>query len=168
LFLFQVPERLSTPRAKNAQASSSLKKRNIDFVDAISRLRASRVIATLLCISPTMLHFLARVAIFCIKGMSCIFWTYVWTNCIYINTWIFIYLCLWIPLIIYMYMCMTVNVYKDNSKTTFILYLITMLNNLTNCQITMLNNLNITYQITICGHKFFYLWLYSCIYFRLW
>ena len=66
-----------------------------------------------------------------------------------------------------MYMCMTMNVYKDNSKTTFILYSITMLNNLTNCQITMLNNLNITYQITICGHKNFDLWSYSYIEFRL-
>ena len=41
-----------------------------------------------------------------------------------------------------MYMCMIVNVYKDNNKTTTILYSITMLNNLTSCQITMLNNLN--------------------------
>jgi len=60
-----------------------------------------------------------------------------------------------------------VNVYKDNIKMTFILYSITMLNNLTNCQITMLNNLNITYQITIYGHKYFDLWSYPYIEFRL-
>jgi len=122
-------------------------------------LRVARVIDTLLCILARMWHLLALVAIF---------WTYVWTNCTYINTWTFIYLCLWIPLILYMYMCMIVNVYKDNSKKTYILYSITMLNNLTNCQITMLNNLNITYQFAICGHIFFYLWSCPYIEFRLW
>ena len=33
LFLFQVPETLSSPRTKHARASSSSKKRKIDFGD---------------------------------------------------------------------------------------------------------------------------------------
>ena len=72
LFPFHILEKHYTPRYKKDQASSTSKKRKIDFGDVPRSVEIGRgnwVIT--LCISSMVWDFWVRVSIFCIYGKSC-------------------------------------------------------------------------------------------------